>query len=859
MTIEITKPWNLTIDQVFKALQTSSNGLLHHEVIRRLKRHGLNDIERESRRGALKIFLSQYKNPLILILIVASILSFFMGDRLGSVIILVMLAVNSLMGFFQEYRSEKAVELLRRKASLKTTVIREGVEHRVDATDLVPGDIVKVFQGSVIPADLRLIEAKNLSIDESMLTGESEPAEKSSNLIKVNQEIPQELENIAFMGTNVETGNGLGVVFATAGNTEFGKTALALKAAEPETEFQTGTRKFGNFLVIVILSLVVFIFLAMVFIKPVFLGIPANVLEALLFSLALAIGITPELLPIIITINLSQGAMMMSKKHVIVKKLMAIEDIGNADVLCTDKTGTITEGKIFLEDYVNYNGLQEPKLLLYGLLSNTEVDQPAITHPLETALDRFTQMRKEITDEANSFKKIDTLPFDFERKLNTVLAKNKEGYFVISKGATEKILKTCSSIYIEKNRTLLLEGYRKILREKFIQLSSSGLRILAVASKKIKAKNKLAKSDEKNLTFEGFLVFSDRPKHTAPETIKDLENLGVQVKILTGDNEYVTKHICDQVGIEVKNIITGESIDVLTDSEFAETVAEATIFAKVTPEHKLRIIQAIKQAGHTVAFMGDGANDAPALKAADVGISVDTALDIAKEAADIILLRKGLDVLIEAVKDGRRTFGNSMKYIFTTSSANFGNMISLAGASMFIRFIPLLPAQVILLNILSDLPSLAISTDNVDSEYLKKPKHWDIHEISRFMVPFGLISSIFDVTTFFLLFYAISHLANHESLFRTGWFIESLLTEIFVIYLIRTRRAFWNSRPSSVLLIAGLLSFFVGAAFIYTPISQIFQFVAPPVNILMIIGLILVAYLCLTEFAKRIYYKKVSI
>jgi Mg2+-importing ATPase len=859
MTIEITKPWNLTIDQVFKSLQTSKGGLSHHEAAKRLKRYGYNDIEREARRGAFKIFLSQYKNPLILILIVACTISFLMGDRLGAGIILAMLVLNSFMGFFQEFRSEKAVELLRRKASLKTTVIREGQEHVVNATDLAPGDVVKIFQGNVVPADLRLIEEKNLSIDESMLTGESEPTEKISDLIKVKQEIPQELENIAFMGTNVETGGGIGIVFATASNTEFGKTALALKTREPETEFQTGTRRFGNFLVVVILSLVVFIFLAMVFIKPIFFHIPANVLEALLFSLALAIGITPELLPIIITINLSQGAMIMSKKHVIVKKLMAIEDIGNADVLCTDKTGTITEGKIFLEDYVNYDGLQEPRLLLYGLLSNTEKDQPAITHPLEIALDRFTQMRKEIMDEASSFKKFDNLPFDFERKINTVLVKNKEGYFVISKGATEKVLQNCTSIYIDKKQVVLLEGYRKILREKFIQLSSRGLRILTVASKKIKAKNKLARSDEKNLTFEGFLVFSDRPKHTTSETIKELEHLGVQIKILTGDNEYVTKHICDQVGIEVKNIITGESIDTLTDNELAERAAEATIFAKVTPEHKLRIIRAIKQAGHTVAFMGDGANDAPALKAADVGVSVDTALDVAKEAADIILLRKGLDVLIEAVKDGRKTFGNSMKYIYASSSSNFGNMFSLAGASLFLPFIPLLPAQVIFLNFMGDIPALAISTDNVDEEYLRKPKHWNIKEIGRFMVPFGLISSVFDFSTFFLMLWATRNLINPQSIFRAGWFIESLATEVLVIYIIRTRRAFWNSKPSSLLLTLGLGSIAIGTALIYSPIAHLFQFVAPPVKIIGIIGLLLLAYLCLTEIAKRFYYKKVSI
>ncbi|OGY22685.1 MAG: magnesium-translocating P-type ATPase [Candidatus Woykebacteria bacterium GWB1_45_5] len=858
MKIEISQPWNLSANQTLKDLGTSKSGLSHHEATKRLQIHGHNDIERVSRRSGFSIFLSQYKNPLILILIGVSITSFLIGDRLGSGIILVMIAVNSLMGFIQEFRSEKAVELLRRKASLKSRVIRNGQEETIHAVDLVPGDVVKISQGSVVPADLRLIVAKNLAIDESVITGESFPSEKTAETLKIKKGIPQELKNVAFMGTNVETGDGFGVVFATASNTEFGKTALALKSAEPETEFQTGTRKFGNFLAILILSLVVFIFIVNIWLKPIFLHSESNVLEALLFSLALAIGITPELLPIIITINLSQGAMLMSKKHVIVKKLMSIEDLGNADVLCTDKTGTITEGKIFLEDYFNYDGKQDSKLLLYGLLSNTDEGQTA-AHPLEAALARAVETRKEIVTEAEGFEKTDELPFDFERKRNSVLVQNKEGALLISKGATEHILPICTSLLINGDPTLLLEGQRRLLRERFIQLSGRGLRILAVAVKNTEAKKKLSKEDENGLTFLGFLVFSDRPKHAIQETVQGLEDLGVQIKILTGDNEYVAKYICDQVGIKVKNIVTGESIDTLSDEELASLTAEATIFAKVTPEHKLRIVKAIKAAGHTVAFMGDGANDAPALKAADVGICVDTAVDIAKEAADVIILRKGLDVLIEAVKDGRRTFGNSMKYIFATSSANFGNMFSLAGASLFLRFIPLLPAQVILLNLLSDVPSLAVSTDNVDSEYLKKPKHWDIHAIGRFMIPFGLISSIFDFLTFFLLLYATSRLADPRGMFRTGWFIESLATEIFVLYLIRTRRPFWQSRPSNLLIILGLGSLVAGLALVYLPISKVFQFVAPPVNILAIIALLLLAYLCLSEAAKRIYYKKINI
>jgi len=858
MITKATKPWNLPLNKLFRDLGTGPTGLSHKEAATRLKRFGRNDIERESRRSGLSIFLSQYKNPLILILILVSIISFFMGDRLGSGIIVVMVVVNSLMGFTQEFRSEKAVDFLRRKASLTATVIRGEEEAQIPATDLVPGDLVKIFPGSVVPADIRLTTAKNLAIDEATITGESFPAEKTADALKIQKETPSLLQNIAFMGTSVETGEGIGVVFATANKTEFGKTAHALKEPEPETEFQTGVRKFGNFLVVIIFSLVIFIFIAMIYLKPIFFHTPPNVLEALLFSLALAIGITPELLPIIITINLSRGAMLMSKKHVIVKKLMAIEDIGNADILCTDKTGTITEGKIFLEDYFNYDGKKDRDLLIYGLLSNVEADQSA-SHPLETALAKSPEIKGEVIEEFKSYQKIDEIPFDFERKRNSCLVKNKTGTFVISKGATEQLLKHCSQVMINGERTLFLEVYKKDLQKKYIDLSMKGYRILTITAKKVQTKSKLTKIDETNLTFYGFLIFSDKPKDSVKATIRQLEDLNVQIKILTGDNEYVARHICEEVGIKVQNVMVSDQLDILNDSELASLVAETTIFAKVTPEHKLRIIQVIKKAGHTVAFLGDGANDAPALKAADVGISVDSALDVAKEAADVILLRKSLDVLIEAVKDGRRTFGNSMKYIYASSSSNFGNMFSLAGASLFLPFTPLLPFQVILLNFMGDVPSLAISTDNVDKEYLKKPKHWNIREIGKFMIPFGLISSIFDFSTFFLMLWATRNLVNPQGMFRSGWFIESLATEILVIYIIRTRRAFWNSTPSKLLLTLGLGSILVGALLVYSPIAHLFQFVAPPLKILGIIGLLLITYLCLTEVAKRIYYRKVTI
>lgn len=854
------KPWSLNENELLSLLQTKTSGLTGTEAQNRLALFGVNDIEKAKRRTPVGIFLNQYKNPLILILIGVSIASFVLGDRLGTGIILIMLIVNSFMGFFQEYSSEKAIAALRRRASLKTTVIRADKEVETAATDLVPGDIVKIEQGNVIPADIRLIKANNLLIDESIITGESFPAEKTDQSVTAKQEIPTQLTNIAFMGTNVETGEGLGVVFATASFTEFGKTAHALKEPKPETEFQIGVRKFGKFVAILIITMIVFIFLAMVFLKPFVFHTQADVLEALLFSLALAIGITPELLPIIITINLSRGAAVMSKKHVIVKELMAIEDIGNADVLCTDKTGTITEGKISLENFFDYQEKNDLRLLLYGLLSNTETTKVSVSsHPLETALANSDVVPEEISKEASHYQKLDEIPFDFERKRNSVLVKGAEGFLIISKGATEQVLKKCTHVSIAGKTVVLGDSQRETLEKRYVDLSSSGYRLLAVAIKTVNAQAKLTKETETDLTFYGFLLFSDQPKESVSNTLARLSDLSVQVKIITGDNEYIARHVCEKVGLAVESILVGEVIDRLSDEELAQKSSETTIFARVTPEHKQRIIRAIKRNGHTVAFLGDGANDAPALKAADVGVSVESALDVAKEAADIILLRKGLDVLISAVEDGRRTFGNSMKYIFAVSSSNFGNMFSLAGASLLIPFIPMLPAQVILLNFMGDIPSLAISTDNVDSEYLRKPKHWDIKAIGSFMVPFGLISSIFDFATFFLMLYVTRNLIDPTGVFRAGWFIESLATEILVIYIIRTRRAFWKSRPSSLLLALGLGSIAAGWLIVFSPLAKTLKFVSPPLHVLGIIGLMLLVYLVLTEIAKRIYYRKLNI
>jgi len=853
---KIEAPWSESPQEIISKLDSSDKGLSSQEAEKRLKELGPNEIK-ESKRTFLEILLSQYKNPLILILIAASFLSGILGDKFDAVIILAMVFVNSIMGFIQEYRSEKAVSTLKKKISRRALVIRSGQEIEIDAANLVTGDLVKLRPGSVVPADLRILEINNLSIDESIITGESFPVEKTAQRIEIEKPIPQELKNTAFMGTNVEAGTGIGIVYATAQATEVGKTTKYFKKSEPETEFQRGTRRFGNFLVVIILSLVAFIFVINITLKPLIFSIEPNLLEALLFSLALAIGITPELLPIIITINLSRGAVAMSKKGAIVKKLMSIEDLGNSDVLCTDKTGTLTQGEVFLKDYFRFDGQKDEKVLDFAIFSSSQTQEEAKTFPLEMAIEKYAKVSRNSNKSLRNFEKIDEISFDFQRRRNSVLVRKDNQSLILSKGSTETILKNCKRISLG-SKVEEISDYQNDLKKKYINLSKEGFRTLALAYKEVENLKKISPKDDTNLTFLGFLTFSDEPKKEVKETLEHLERLGIQIKILTGDNEYVAAYICREVGLQTKDIITGNTLDSLDDQKLAKLVDKTTVFAKIVPEHKVRIIKALKDLGRTVAFLGDGANDAPALKMADVGISVDSAVDVAKEAADIVLLRKSLDVLIEAVMVGRKTFGNTMKYIFAISSSNFGNMFSLAGASLFLPFLPLLPSQVILTNFAGDMPSLAISTDNVDRDYLKKPKHWDIKAIGTFMIPFGLLSSIFDFATFFLMLYVIRLLNAPIEMFRTGWFIESVATEILVIYSIRTRRFFLKSRPSSLLLILGLGTIAAITLLTYSPLSFLFKFKPIPIWVLLIIIVFLAAYFTLAEVAKRIYYKKVT-
>lgn len=831
--------WTELPKEVISKLNSSEAGLSEDEAKRRLQKYGLNEVTK-ARRTWAQILLAQFTSPLLLILVGASILSAFVGDVTDTIVIIAIVIVNGILGFFQEYKSEKAIEKLKKYITLRAKVIRDGKKTEIDAKYLVPGDIVLIEIGDKIPADLRLIKTNELSIDQSLLTGEPYPVEKNTTPIKKENPIPQEMTNIAFMGTIVAKGEGLGVVIATGKDTQFGRTASLLKEVEEESAFQKNIRNFGNLLIKIILTAVALIFLINAFLAK-------GWLDSFLFAIALAVGIVPESLPIVITISLSHGALLLAKKKVVVKKLASIEDLGNIDVLCTDKTGTLTENKIRLEKFIDLNGKENDKILTYALLCNSE------DNPIDRAIIEYCRGKKD----TSSYQKIDEIPFDYERKMMSVLVKEGKKHLMITKGAVESVIKVSSKAVIG-NKKINISKCQKKIRQIFSELANSGFRVVAVASKEVK-KKKLSERDEKNLTLLGFLAFIDPPKKEAKHSIEHAEKLGIAIKILTGDEPIVTLHIAKEVGLNLSenDVITGSELEQLNNIELMQVVNQKTIFARLTPEHKYKIIKALKENNHVVAYLGDGVNDAPALKAADVGIAVDSGAEVAKDAADIVLLRKGLDVIMDGVVEGRRTFSNIVKYILNTISANFGNMGTLGIVSPFLKFLPLLPSQILLTNFLTDTPMMAISTDTVDEKELKKPRRWDIKHIAKISTLLGGISSIFDIITITVLIYILN--ASTE-LFRTGWFFESVLSEIIIVFSIRSSGFFLKSkRPSNILIGISILTALLALIFVTIPqIGQFFQFVPLPLPLFGLIILILALYFASVEIFKFLYYKFVE-
>jgi len=827
-------------DAVLQKLNTSLKGLSEKEAENRLEEYGFNEPAKKKKRTILFQIFSKFLNPLVVVLLVIAGFSLFFGEKISALLVILMAVMSVFLSFIQEYRAGKEAERLSEMVRATATVIRSAKAREVKIRELVPGDLVDLYAGDMIPADLRIVSSKDLFINQASLTGEAFPIEKFPHPVEVKQGTLAELSNIAFMGSSVVSGTALGVVIKTGIGTQFGELSRRLTAIRVDTNFDKGVNKFMMLMIRVMLVMVGVIFAINALTR-------GNVIEALLFSLGVAVGLTPEMLPMIVTLNLSKGAIAMSKKQVIVKRLNSIQNFGAMDVLCTDKTGTLTMDKIVLEKHCDVARNEDDDVLRHAYINSF------YQTGLKNILDQAILKHEEVL--VKQYNKVDEIPFDFSRRIMSVIVDMGATHRLVAKGAPEEIFRRCTKFELENELFDLTDMILTDLKEEYKNLSAEGYRVLALAYKDTdKSKNVYSKDDEVDLILKGYVAFLDPPKPTTRKTLEAIKNLGIEVKVLTGDNELVTKKICTDVGLNIKGLVTGEQITAMDDDELRKLVKEATVFARLSPLQKERVVTALHDNGHIVGFLGDGINDAAALKVSDVGISVNNAVDIAKESADIILLKKSLMVLEDGVIEGRRTFGNIIKYIKMGSSSNFGNMFSMTGASLFLPFLPMIPIQILLNNFLYDLSQVSIPSDNVDKEYLEKPRNWDVTYIKRFMLVIGPVSSIFDFLTFFVMLF-IFH-AGPE-LFRTGWFLESLCTQTLVIYVIRTKKIpFLESRPSKFVVLSSLLIVLSGFLLVYSPLAKYFHFVHLPAGYFGILFLMIVAYLLLTHFVKNWFLKK---
>jgi Mg2+-importing ATPase len=840
--------WSPPPIDVYKALETNLKGLSQREAQQRLKTYGQNLLPRQAFSG-IQVFLRQLKNPIFTILIVAAVIAGFFGEFDQSIVILSMIVISVILGFYNENKAEKIVDDLRKSVSLKAVVMRDGKNSEIDSSFLVPGDVVTVYVGDIVPADMRIVEYNSLEVNEATFTGESFPVEKTKDPIDIKNPTPQQLKNYLFMGTTVEHGSGLGVVFSTGKNTELGSISKSLIRSHPETEFQRGVKKYGTLLMTLTLALAIGIFAALIVV-----GRP--MVDALLFSLAVAVGLVPELMPAIVTISLSQGARNMAKLKVIVKRLVSIEDFGNMDILYTDKTGTLTDGKIGLKDYYSLEENNDPRILSYALLCNTAIIGEKVTgNPIDASIWEYA-IKNNNQKGLETYSKVEEIPFDYQRRMMSVVVRMEGGLMLITKGAPESIIPKCKSVdFIEKN--VSISDTIDSINAKFLNLSQQGYRILAIAYRQIEEKKLYSVEDENDLTFLGFLIFTDPPKESAHHSIEKLKQMGVTVKILTGDNELVARKVCEDLKISINKVVNGSELAQMSTVEFQELVEETTIFARITPEQKLDVIKALKKNGHVVGFMGDGVNDAPALYEADVGISVDTAVDVSKDAADIVLLEKDLGILANGIEEGRKIFGNTTKYILMGTSSNFGNMFSVAAAAVFLPFLPMLPMQILFMNLLYDMSNMTLPTDNVDEEYTKWPKKWDISFVRKFTLFFGPFSSLYDFLTFGIMLFIFGALTIDKApLFQSGWFVESFWTEVLVIFVIRTRRIpFVTSRPGKWLTILTLSLVAFGTILPFTFLGSFLGFTALPAYYWVLLILMVLTYLLLVDAGKVFFYK----
>jgi Mg2+-importing ATPase len=836
--------WSLSPEQILSALHASRNGLQPADAEQRLKQFGLNTIRAQQKATALRLLLSQFKSPLVIILIFAAIVSGIVGEWVDASIVLAIVLGSTILGFVQEYTASNAVEKLRSQITIKSSVLRGGQAQMLPSEQVVPGDVAVLSAGSLIPADGIVLEANDFFINQAVLTGETFPVEKKPATVLANASLA-ERTNCVFMGTSVGSGTAQVLIVETGKATVFGQVAERLRLRPPETEFDRGIRHFGNMLTQVMLVMVVLVLAVNVFLaKPL--------LDSLLFSLALAVGLTPELLPAIISITLSHGAQQMAKRGVIVRRLTSIENFGSMDVLCTDKTGTLTEGVVRLDSAVDTRGQPSDAVLRFAYLNAHY--QTGLNNSLDGAIQAAAQKANlDISTE----QKVDEIPYDFVRKCLSMVTANAQGErTLITKGALDKVLSICTSLQSGDGARPLDAKARAEIEQRYSEWSEKGFRVLGLATKTVDGQPEAySHGDENALTFTGFLLFFDPPKADVQQVIVDLAKRGVQLKIITGDNQKVARHVAEAVNLPLQGVLTGSQLNDLRDEALWHLAERTTLFAEVDPNQKERIILALKKTGHVVGYMGDGINDAPALHAADVGISVDTAVDVAKEAADFVLLKQDLAILRQGIDEGRVTFANTIKYILTTISANFGNMFSMAGASILLKFLPMLAPQILLNNFLSDIPLTTIAGDNVDAETVEKPHRWNTKFIRNYMVLFGLVSSVFDFLAFAALLFLFR--ASPEE-FRTGWFIESLITELVIALVVRTRHIFFRSRPGRLLLVSTLI--FIGITLVmpYLPFISVFGFVPLPALLMLTMIGLTILYVLATELTKKYFYSRVD-
>lgn len=828
-------------NELLAMLNATANGLTSEQAKTRLERYGHNDISKARKRPLILQFLDHFRNLLVIILLIAAAISLFVGEETNFAIIVIIVLLSVTLDFFQEYKAGNAAEMLRQKIISQASVLRDGSRIELPIAGLVPGDTIFLAAGDIVPADARLLEARDLYINQSALTGEPFPVVKSAGMAEPKTQLA-EAANYVFLGTSVVSGTATALITRTGMSTEFGRVAKTLVERPPETEFERGLKQFSFLMSRFIFFLVLFVF----FINALFRH---GILESLLFSVALAVGMTPELLPMILSLNLSRGSIAMSKKGAIVKHPESIQNFGSMDVLCTDKTGTLTKNEIALVRHLDTEGNDSEDVLLYSYLSS--VFHTGLKSPLDDAVVRFRHI--DIAD----YRKIDEIPFDFMRKRLSIIVARNSGRILVSKGAPEEILRICS--YVARDVTVepLTDAIRDQITGIYHAQSADGFRTLAVCYRALPDdQRQFTISDEKEMILVGLVTFIDPPKESAGDSVRQLARSGIELKILTGDNELVTKKICEQIGLEVKGVLTSAEIEYLDKETLSRVVEDVTIFSRMNPSQKNQVMTALKHNGHVVGFMGDGINDAPSIRQADVGISVENGVDIAKESADIILLKNDLRILNDGVLEGRRTFGNTMKYILMGTSSNFGNMFSVAGASLFLRFLPMLPVQILLNNLLYDISESTIPTDTVDDSYISTPKKWDIEFIKKFIMVFGPISSVFDFITFFILLLIFK--AN-APLFQTAWFIESICTQALVIFVIRTRVVpFYTSRPSRLLLASTLFIVLVACILPFTVIGSIFGFVQPPLSFFAVLAGLVTGYLVIVEMVKWWFYRKYS-